>query len=61
VCLAIPVVALMAVPTYARTDPRLWGFPFFFWYQVLWVFLCSGLTYAAYRLTLGGRDEDGDR
>ncbi len=28
------------------------GFPFFFWYQFLWVFLCSGLTYTAYRLTL---------
>ena len=31
------------------------GFPFFIWYQFLWVFLCSGLTYAAYRLVLVAR------
>jgi membrane protein implicated in regulation of membrane protease activity len=61
ILLAIPVVALMAVPTYAHTDPTLWGFPFFFWYQFLWVFLCSGLTYAAYRLTLSARRKDGER
>ncbi len=55
VCLAIPIVALMAVPTYAREDPELFGFPFFFWYQLLWVFLCSGLTWTAYRLVLASR------
>jgi Protein of unknown function (DUF3311) len=55
VLLLIPIVALMWVPSYARTEPELLGFPFFFWYQFLWVFLCSGLTYAAYRLTLAAR------
>src|SRR5688572_1641192 len=55
VLLMIPIVALMWVPSYARTEPELLGFPFFFWYQFLWVFLCSGLTYAAYRLTLAAR------
>ena len=48
ILLLIPIVALMAVPTYTKTDPELFGFPFFFWYQFLWVFLCSGFTYAAY-------------
>ena len=51
----IPIVALMWVPSYAKTDPELFGFPFFFWYQVLWVFLCSALTYSAYRLTRAAR------
>jgi hypothetical protein len=55
VLLAIPVIALMWVPTYARTDPELFGFPFFFWYQFLWVFLCSALTWTAYKLTLAAR------
>lgn len=55
VCLAIPVIALMWVPSYTREDPELAGFPFFFWYQFLWVFLCAGLTWAAYRLTLSAR------
>jgi hypothetical protein len=55
VLLVIPIVALLAVPTYAKEEPELFGFPFFFWYQFLWVFLCSALTYAAYRLTLAAR------
>jgi hypothetical protein len=48
VLLALPIVALMLVGTYAKKDPVLWGFPFFFWYQFVWVFLCSACTYAAY-------------
>jgi membrane protein implicated in regulation of membrane protease activity len=52
VLVAIPVVALMWVSSYARETPRLWGVPFFYWYQFLWVFLAAGCTYAAYRLVL---------
>ncbi len=55
VLLALPVVALMWVSSYARETPRLAGVPFFFWYQFLWVFLCAGLTYAAHRLVLAAR------
>ena len=55
VLLAIPMVALAWVGSYAHTDPVLWGFPFFIWYQFLWVFLCSALTYTAYRLVLRAR------
>ena len=51
ILLLIPIVALMAVPTYAKTDPELFGFPFFFWYQFLWVFLTPALTYLVYRKT----------
>jgi hypothetical protein len=52
VLLLIPVVALMWVSSYARETPRLWGVPFFFWYQFLWVFLAAACTYAAYRIVL---------
>ena len=55
VLLVIPVVALLWVSSYARETPRLWGFPFFFWYQFMWVFLCAGLTYTAHRLVLAAR------
>ncbi len=55
VLLALPVIALLWVSSYNRETPRLWGFPFFFWYQFLWVFLCAGLTYAAHRLVLAAR------
>jgi membrane protein implicated in regulation of membrane protease activity len=67
VLLLIPLVALMWVPSYARETPRVAGFPFFFWYQFLWVFVCSGCTYAAYRMMLAARPsrtarrEEGER
>jgi hypothetical protein len=46
--LLIPLVALAVVPLYSKATPRLWGFPFFYWYQFLWVFLASACTWAAY-------------
>ncbi len=57
VLLAIPIIALMWVPSYAKESPHLWGFPFFFWYQFLWVILCSVATYSAYRLVLSARGQ----
>lgn len=39
--LILPVVAVLAVPIFNRIAPTLWGFPFFYWYQMLWVILCS--------------------
>ncbi|MBO9521968.1 MAG: DUF3311 domain-containing protein [Nocardioidaceae bacterium] len=59
VCLLIPLVALLWVDSYAKETPRLGGVPFFFWYQFLWVFLCSGLTYLAHRLVLAARPHRG--
>ena len=55
VLLALPIVALLWVPSYARETPRLGGVPFFFWYQFLWVFICAGMTYAAHRLVMAAR------
>ncbi len=57
----VPIVALMLVGTYANEDPKLWGFPFFYWYQLLWVFIASGCTYLAYRLVHNARRGGGDR
>jgi hypothetical protein len=56
-----PFVALLWVGSYAKEDPRLWGFPFFYWYQLLWVFIASGCTYAAYALIRNARRGGGDR
>ncbi len=67
ILLALPLVALLWVSSYARETPRLGGVPFFFWYQFLWVFLCAGMTYAAHRLVLAarkpgaGRDQKSER
>jgi len=57
VLLILPIVVLLWVPHYAKVEPELFGFPFFFWYQFLWVFICSAMTYAAYRLTLSARSQ----
>ena len=62
VLLAAPVVALLWVSSYAKKGPTLWGFPFFFWYQFLWVFLAAICTSIAYRFvaahTERRREED---
>jgi Protein of unknown function (DUF3311) len=58
VLLLIPCVALALVPTYSRETPRLWGWPFFYWYQVMWVLITPVLTYSAYAVikrARGGR------
>jgi len=56
----ILVVAAIVVPllvwTYAHDAPRLWGFPFFYWYQLMWVFIAAFLTYVAY-LFVEGREK----
>jgi hypothetical protein len=48
---AVPYVALLWVPFYARTDPVLFGIPFFYWYQFAWVILTATITAAVYRVT----------
>jgi hypothetical protein len=36
---------------YARATPQLWGFPFFYWYQLLWVIVGAVLTAVVYIFT----------
>ena len=55
VLLAIPIIALSWVGSYAKEGPELGGFPFFIWYQFLWVFITSAFTYSAYRIVLKAR------
>jgi len=57
IVLAIPVVSLLWVGSYARVEPTLAGFPFFIWYQFLWVFLCAACTWTAYRVILIARSD----
>ncbi|HTW85419.1 MAG TPA: DUF3311 domain-containing protein [Candidatus Sulfotelmatobacter sp.] len=48
--LLIPFIALLA-PVYLTATPALWGFPFFYWYQFLWLVLSAGLTWIVYLAT----------
>ena len=52
VLLLAPVVALLWVPSYTRVRPRLFGFPFFYWYQLLWVIVGAACLAGAYVLTV---------
>jgi hypothetical protein len=49
--LTLPYVGLLWPAWYTRTDPVLWGFPFFYWYQFLWVPISALLTGVAYLAT----------
>jgi hypothetical protein len=40
-CLLLPWVALLWVPSYNSDAPELLGIPFFYWYQMLWILLGS--------------------
>jgi Protein of unknown function (DUF3311) len=55
ILLAVPVLALLLVPTYARAAPKLWGFPFFYWYQFAWMFLTTAMTTLAYLVVVRAR------
>jgi Protein of unknown function (DUF3311) len=55
--LAVPLIALALVGTYASDSPTLWGFPFFFWYQLLWVLLTPVFTGLAYLVIKRARGE----
>ncbi|MGI8701334.1 MAG: DUF3311 domain-containing protein [Nocardioidaceae bacterium] len=61
VLLLIPLLALLIVPIYARSGPELLGFPFFYWYQFVWVLLASAFTQASYVVIKRARHEGGDR
>jgi len=37
VLLLAPFAALLWVPFYTRIHPKLFGLPFFYWYQFAWV------------------------
>ena len=41
--LLAPFIAELWPPLYNHLEPRLFGMPFFYWYQLIWVVLTSGL------------------
>src|SRR3954470_19562872 len=52
VLLIPPVVLPLWVPLYDKTDPTLWGFPFFYWFQFAMILMSAVLTALAYLLSL---------
>jgi len=49
ILLLLPYLGLLIVSFYNKTSPDFFGFPFFYWYQLLWVPVTSVLIYIVYR------------
>ena len=47
--LIIPYIGLLWPSLYNTREPALFGFPFFYWYQLAWVPITAFLTFIAYR------------
>jgi len=54
ILLVIAVAGTLAVPIYARSTPVLLDFPFFYWYQLLWVPVVGILCGIAYFIVSRG-------
>lgn len=48
--LLVPIVFPLLVGTYDRTEPEFAGFPFYYWYQFLWILIGAVITAVAYFL-----------
>jgi len=46
--LIVPYVGTLWVSTYASVTPELWGIPFFYWYQFLWIGIGAAITIVVY-------------
>ncbi len=46
----IPSFVNLGVPIYNRESPELFGLPFFYWFQTLWLVACTGFYLAYSRL-----------
>jgi Na+/melibiose symporter-like transporter len=55
--LLVAIVVPLLVSTYDRRDPELFGFPFFYWYQLIWVFICAALCGLSFWLLKRERDD----
>ena len=47
ILLLIPCVAALAAPFYNTIEPRLFGFPFFYWFNLLLIPVSVAFIYAA--------------
>ena len=51
ILLALPYIFMVAgVTIYTRVKPELGGIPFFYWYQLVWIFIAAALTSTVYFL-----------
>lgn len=51
--LLLPLLNVFALPFYNTVEPTLFGIPFFYWYQLAWVVLCSIIVAIVFRMAHG--------
>lgn len=51
--LVVPALALAFPGIYSRPTPELFGFPFFYWYQIGWILISAVITGVVYFATEG--------
>ena len=49
--LVVPFIAILWVPFYASAQPEVFGIPYFYWYQFLWILISAILTAIVYFAT----------
>ena len=54
--LLLPFIGLLWIPFYNQVEPSLFGFPFFYWYQLAWVPVTALLTFIVWRSRKPGLD-----
>lgn len=59
ILIIIGIAGTLWVPIYARTTPKLGDFPFFYWYQLIWVPVVAILSGLAYLLLRPRSGNDG--
>ena len=48
VLFVLPFVGMLWVSSYNRQSPELFGFPFYYWYQLLWVMISAAIAGIVY-------------
>jgi hypothetical protein len=54
--LLLPFAGTLIPPIYNRLDPALFGIPFFYWYQIVWVVITTVLLGIVVYATRGAGD-----
>jgi hypothetical protein len=55
----IPSSINLIVPIYNKEMPSMFGIPFFYWFQTVWLVVCSGFYLAfAYSMNKGGEGKN---
>lgn len=49
--LLAPFVGTLWPPFYNHADPTLFGLPFFYWYQLLWVIVTAAILWVVFLIT----------